>query len=564
MKKLSFVAILIAGLAACLGAARSGEDETPPPPKKAEGADGDVQDLLYLGVGRPAILRLHLRVNGEPVFANWDVVVRKLFDFLDRNKSGGLDRVEGGKCPSVQQVNEFFQGSLTTFTGRVAQPSVPFDQLDTERDGKITFEEFRAYYKANGAGPVLLVANATVGQDGAADPVFDLLDANKDGKLSREELLAAERLLLPLDIDDDDLVSASEAGVNINPNQPRQVAVPDAKAPPPPPPPMLLVPRNDGGARRAGQMAMAREVLTRLDKDKSGKLSPEESGFPKEAFAKLDRNRDGQLDVLELSRWVAGKPEDEFTLNLGNGQAAIRLAKGGGQRAGLALENVRLNIQPFNPPTPNVARLKNLIVQQFKQADRKTRGFLIKRELDAQANFYMTSIFDMADQNNDGRLTEAEVKKFAGLFDGAHGGQVSLALTSAGQGLFQALDGNGDGQVGVREMRTAFDRLKEFDRDGDDFIGRNEFPQHLNLAVSTALNADNLPRSAFRGVRQPTASMGRGPAWFHKMDRNGDGDVSRKEWLGPREEFDRIDADKDGLISAEEAEAVDAQWRKKG
>jgi hypothetical protein len=39
------------------------------------------------------------------------------------------------------------------------------------------------------------------------------------------------------------------------------------------------------------------------------------------------------------------------------------------------------------------------------------------------------------------------------------------------------------------------------------------------------------------------------------MDRNRDGDVSRREFLGPRESFDRLDRDKDGLIDSDEAEA---------
>jgi hypothetical protein len=45
------------------------------------------------------------------------------------------------------------------------------------------------------------------------------------------------------------------------------------------------------------------------------------------------------------------------------------------------------------------------------------------------------------------------------------------------------------------------------------------------------------------------------------MDRNHDGDVSRREFLGPREVFARIDADGDELIDAEEAEKADVVMR---
>ena len=55
----------------------------------------------------------------------------------------------------------------------------------------------------------------------------------------------------------------------------------------------------------------------------------------------------------------------------------------------------------------------------------------------------------------------------------------------------------------------------------------------------------------------------RGPLWFRKMDVNGDGDVSEREFLGSREDFRRIDLDGDGLISVEEAEKAEEWFRQK-
>ena len=47
------------------------------------------------------------------------------------------------------------------------------------------------------------------------------------------------------------------------------------------------------------------------------------------------------------------------------------------------------------------------------------------------------------------------------------------------------------------------------------------------------------------------------------MDRNGDGDVSRREFLGTDAQFREIDTDGDGLISLQEAEAYEKKMRKK-
>jgi hypothetical protein len=54
------------------------------------------------------------------------------------------------------------------------------------------------------------------------------------------------------------------------------------------------------------------------------------------------------------------------------------------------------------------------------------------------------------------------------------------------------------------------------------------------------------------------------PMWFLKMDRNGDGDISPKEWLGTEEEFRAIDTDGDGLISGEEAKQFEARQKAGG
>jgi hypothetical protein len=43
------------------------------------------------------------------------------------------------------------------------------------------------------------------------------------------------------------------------------------------------------------------------------------------------------------------------------------------------------------------------------------------------------------------------------------------------------------------------------------------------------------------------------PAWFSHADLNGDGDVSRREFLGAPVQFERLDGDKDGYLNAAES-----------
>src|SRR5262249_18813439 len=125
-------------------------------------------------------------------------------------------------------------------------------------------------------------------------------------------------LLIRYDSNDNELVSQAELGGG-NPPQQRQVVTRMTPQEPAPPSPLILVSREDSGRRMTGRLSIARELMARLDKDKNNKVTLAESGWPEEMFARLDRNKDGQLDTLELVRWLAGKPDGEFTIRLGFG-----------------------------------------------------------------------------------------------------------------------------------------------------------------------------------------------------------------------------------------------------
>ena len=109
-------------------------------------------------------------------------------------------------------------------------------------------------------------------------------------------------------------------------------------------------------------------------------------------------------------------------------------------------------------------------------------------------------------------------------------------------------------------MRTV-ERVMSWDGDGDGRVSADEIPYHFQVTIARSglpgLTGERVAVLAARSMdASPSTTTATSPDWFQKMDRNHDGDVSHREFLGPREQFDRLDRDKDGLIDSEEAGAA--------
>jgi Ca2+-binding EF-hand superfamily protein len=131
--------------------------------------------------------------------------------------------------------------------------------------------------------------------------------------------------------------------------------------------------------------------------------------------------------------------------------------------------------------------------------------------------------------------------------------QVSLGAVRDGYPLLPDIDVNEDGRLTLREMRKAPERLAAFDRDKDGAISAGELAPTVRVAIGRGVTA-HLPLAVVRSLHPPTdAPAVEPPAWFVSMDRNKDGDLSRREFPGGQQQFDDLDSDGDQLISGAEA-----------
>ena len=132
------------------------------------------------------------------------------------------------------------------------------------------------------------------------------------------------------------------------------------------------------------------------------------------------------------------------------------------------------------------------------------------------------------------------------------GDQISVGAVSDGYPMLPVLDPNEDGRFTIRELRGLAGSLKQFDANGDGRIQKQELRPTIRVSFGLGPTVHQA-LAGMRTVHPPGAPPKTGPGWFVRMDRNGDNDLSRGEFPGTDAQFQQLDADKDELISVEEA-----------
>jgi Ca2+-binding EF-hand superfamily protein len=564
-------------------------------------AKDDVQDFVLLTDARPVLVRLHVRIDGEPFRVVWNDFMRRLFEWLDVNGDGVLDQDELARAPSA----ELLMARGGVGFGLPVEKVAARGLVEKNKGRKVTLADLAVYYRQNGlaplqirVGPTLVTLPPLFGQAGprrepaSGIPVsratFALLDTDKTGKLTREKLAAAPTALLKADGDDDEVVTTRELASYATSH--RLATAPDVE------PVMLVHPDEPADELVRGLLA---RYGPRTDKPADKKLTQKELGIETATFALLDTDKDGKLDKEELARFARRPPDLELTvllsargpaaqlskspqveLNTKEGQsplAANVVAKDGAVTVDLGSVTVQMRTgDAAVRPLGLEGAIQTRTVFDLLDEDRK--GHLVEADTLTPSPGLVRGHFKLVDRDSDGKVTEEElvayVQKMSDLQARATAACISLVFIEDGRGLFDLLDADHDGRLSVHETRQAPKLLERLDKSGKGYLTASDVANRCQLLVRrgpaagsgySALAApgkgvvvdveiEDVPPTA----RVPTA----GPLWFRKMDRNGDGFVSRREFLGSDELFKKIDADGDGLISVEEAIKADALVRK--
>jgi Ca2+-binding EF-hand superfamily protein len=225
---------------------------------------------------------------------------------------------------------------------------------------------------------------------------------------------------------------------------------------------------------------------------------------------------------------------------------------------------VEFQVNPDKASPPKLAATRAELLEKFRAADLDRNGYLDSTEI-YQDPFEFVSLLRLADRDGDGRVSDKEFRQYLDLQEKALRLGTVLTVADRGRALFELLDTDHDGRLGPRELQSAWRDLRPWERNGIGFVARDDIPRQFLFTLSQG-RAGAAPVSVDApgyGPALKSVDLSGGPLWFRNMDRNHDGDVSRREFLGTEEQFRAIDTDGDGFISVEEAEEAERRLRKR-
>lgn len=443
-------------------------------------------------------IRLQISRKGQPVAADWSRFLNSVFDSFDRNHDGHLDRAEAAR------VIPFPLPPAAAGQSRKSRELViDFAQVDSDRNGKASRDEFQTWCRKNGFSPFVVINEPISAADLTVSRLLSKhLDTDANGRLTSAELPQAPALLRKFDLNEDEFIDVGE----------------------------LL--------KSATVEASTETSKEQSSSDSSDSIAVAEK-IPEDSTLQLDVAADYTVAVRAGSRTrarIAGAKN----------QAGVHRVDGPDLRWRAVIR--------AKESLPDVASAGEFLVAQLKGAAAGGDS-LSRKELEADPGLKgLSDLLSYADSNADDRLSVAELEALVKMIEQGTQSQVVIHVTDLGHNLFPMLDTDGDGRLSVQELSQAAALLGFSQASGAAVPA--QFQIELRGPTAKVWAGIPLPLKKGRTVnakKQPAESRKPLPRWFEASDRNRDGVISPREFLGSPEAFQKLDADKNGVISSEEA-----------
>lgn len=184
---------------------------------------------------------------------------------------------------------------------------------------------------------------------------------------------------------------------------------------------------------------------------------------------------------------------------------------------------------------------------RFRDADLDHSGALSAEEQRRHPASALRDLARIADRDDDGQLAASELLGWFELESQILRGLIQITITDLGSGLFEAMDENRDGSLSKAECLATCAQVAQRRTPLD----VSQLQRHILVTASRGS-----PSAAIASTNSD-ANQPQRASWAKKMDQNGDGWVSKNEFLGQPSAFDRWDVDHDGFLRPEELPATD-------
>jgi Ca2+-binding EF-hand superfamily protein len=515
----------------------------------------DQARMVFTASGGPVIAELRLAVSGKP-YRQW--IGAFLAKLLDGDSSGTLTK------PELMLIPNRFRQLLGLPDSTELSPGLIADSMSPARDA-VSLSEFQSWVRTRLPQSFSLIAQPQPGDD--AVRLTSLLDSTIDGRVSPEELQNAAYTLRFRDLDDDETFSLAELLPYRDPLSQRADVTPEVANLP-------FFNLTD----EAACAAAAERIIRRYGSD--GQLPTARLRLPPAGGVPELPEFMGQTELQQLLLSVPVHLTLEFKLsdkaNLSNLSVQIseaaasfcQLESSERGRATLVIDGLQLELQARGGGANDRMITRGLLGQEFSKADGDRSQSLDESEYRLLAGPVMqagvAAGFAELDADDDLQLTRAELLGYVEREQAAVASQIEVGVEQQGTTLFSSLDSDEDRRLTRRELQRASEVFTQLDRDRDQSISEHDLQTRYILSIGlgrSEMRRENgmnsmQPMMTANDAILPSQAALSGPVWFQRMDRNRDGDVSSREFLGSAEIFQRLDADQDGLLSAVEAEAA--------